>query len=65
MGVGSRLGRRARLDEGQEGGILSHIDLSGTPSISEDQPSQLQAPYKARSGCQRRSPLMTPLVSTG
>jgi hypothetical protein len=28
---------------GQEGGIISHIDLSGTPSISEDQPSQLHA----------------------
>jgi len=28
----------------QESGIISHIDLSGTPSISEDQPSQqLQA----------------------
>jgi hypothetical protein len=53
------------FSKGQEGGILSHIDLSGTPSISEDQPSRLQAPYKARSGSQRRSPLMTPLVSTG
>jgi hypothetical protein len=31
------------FSEGQEGGIISHIDLSGTPSISEDQPSQLQA----------------------
>ena len=48
----------------EEGGIISHIDLSGTKSISEDQPSRLQAPYKAKSGCQRRSPLMTPLVST-
>jgi hypothetical protein len=27
----------------EEGGIISHIDLSGTPSISEDQPSQLHA----------------------
>jgi hypothetical protein len=28
----------------EEGGIISHMDLSGTPSISEDQPSaQLQA----------------------
>jgi hypothetical protein len=25
----------------EEGGIISHMDLSGTPSISEDQPSQL------------------------
>ena len=32
------------FSEGQEGGIISHIDLSGTPSVSEDQPSrQLQA----------------------
>jgi len=30
------------FSKGQEGGIISHIDLSGTPSISEDQPSQLQ-----------------------
>jgi hypothetical protein len=30
----------------QEGGIISHMDLSGTPSISEDQPSQLQPPTK-------------------
>jgi hypothetical protein len=30
----------------EEGGIISHIDLSGTPSISEDQPSQLQAPLQ-------------------
>ena len=37
----------ARLfSEGQEGGIISHIDLSGTPGISEDQPSQLQAPLQ-------------------
>jgi hypothetical protein len=27
----------------QEGGIISHMDLSGTPSINEDQSSQLQA----------------------
>jgi hypothetical protein len=27
----------------EEGGIISHMDLSGTPSISEDQPSQLHA----------------------
>jgi hypothetical protein len=26
----------------EEGAIISHIDLSGTPSISEDQPSQIQ-----------------------
>jgi hypothetical protein len=31
------------FSKGQEGGIISHIDLSGTPSISEDQPSQLHA----------------------
>ena len=32
------------FSKGQEGGIISHMDLSGTPSISEDQPSaQLQA----------------------
>jgi hypothetical protein len=30
----------------EEGGIISHIDLSGTPSISEDQPSQPQAPLQ-------------------
>ena len=30
------------FSEGQEGGIISHMDLSGTPSISENQPSQLQ-----------------------
>ena len=28
--------------EQEDGGIISHMDLSGTPSISEDQPSQLQ-----------------------
>ena len=27
----------------EEGGIISHMDLSGTPSTSEDQPYQLQA----------------------
>ncbi len=32
---------------GEEGGIISHMDLSGTPSISEDQPSQLQAPQQS------------------
>lgn len=31
----------------QESGIISHMDLSGTPSISEDQPSQLQAPLQS------------------
>jgi hypothetical protein len=32
------------FSQGQEGGIISHMDLSGTPSMSEDQPStQLQA----------------------
>jgi hypothetical protein len=31
------------FSKGQEDGIISHIDLSGTPSISEDQPSQLHA----------------------
>jgi hypothetical protein len=31
------------FSEGQEEGtIISHMDLSGTPCISEDQPSQLQ-----------------------
>ena len=35
------------FSKGQEGGIISHIDLSGTPSISEDQPSQLQAPLQS------------------
>jgi len=34
------------FSKGQEGGIISHIDLSGTPSISEEQPSQLQAPLQ-------------------
>jgi hypothetical protein len=53
------------FSKGQEGGIISHMDLSGTPSISEDQPSQLQPPYKARSGSQRRSALMRSLASTG
>jgi hypothetical protein len=27
-------------EEQEKGGIISHMDLSGTPSISEDQPSQ-------------------------
>jgi hypothetical protein len=31
------------FSQGQEGGIISHMDLSGTPRISEDQPSRLQA----------------------
>jgi hypothetical protein len=31
------------FSQGPEGGIISHMDLSGTPSINEDQPSQLQA----------------------
>jgi hypothetical protein len=31
----------------EEGEIISHMDLSGTPSISEDQPSQLQAPLQS------------------
>jgi hypothetical protein len=31
----------------EEGGIISHMDLSGTPSISEDQPSRLQAPLQS------------------
>ena len=31
----------------EEGGIISHMDLSGTPSTSEDQPSQLQAPLQS------------------
>jgi hypothetical protein len=32
------------FSQGPEGGIISHIDLSGTPSVSEDQTSQqLQA----------------------
>ena len=35
------------FSKGQEGGIISHIDLSGTPSISEDQPSRLQAPLQS------------------
>jgi hypothetical protein len=35
------------FSKGQEGGIISHMDLSGTPSISEDQPSQLQAPLQS------------------
>jgi len=30
------------FSKGEEGGIISHMDLSGTPSINEDQPSQLQ-----------------------
>jgi hypothetical protein len=28
------------FSKGPQGGIISHMDLSGTPSISEDQPSQ-------------------------
>jgi hypothetical protein len=32
----------ARFSKEQEGGIISHMDLSGTPSTSEDQSSQLQ-----------------------
>jgi hypothetical protein len=35
------------FSKGQDGGIISHIDLSGTPSISEDQPSQLHAPLQS------------------
>ena len=32
------------FSQGQEGGIISHMDLSGTPSINEAQPSpQLEA----------------------
>jgi hypothetical protein len=31
----------------EEGGIISHIDLSGTPGISEEQPFQLQAPLQS------------------
>ena len=31
------------FSQGPEGGIISHMDLSGTPSTNEDQPSQLQA----------------------
>lgn len=30
------------FSQGQESGIISHMGLSGAPSISEDQPSQLQ-----------------------
>jgi hypothetical protein len=30
------------FSQGEEGAIISHMDLSGTPSISEDQPSKLQ-----------------------
>jgi hypothetical protein len=35
------------FSKGQEGGIISHIDLRGTPSISEDQPSRQQAPLQS------------------
>ena len=35
------------FSKGQEGGIISHMDLRGTPSIIEDQPSQLQAPLQS------------------
>ena len=35
------------FSKGQEGGIMSQMGLSGTPSISEDQPSQLQAPLQS------------------
>ena len=35
------------FSKGQQGGIMSRMDLSGTPSISEDQPSQLQAPLQS------------------
>ena len=35
------------FSKGEEGGIISHMDLSGTPSISEDQLSQLQAPLQS------------------
>ncbi len=31
------------FSKGQEGEIISHMGLSGTPSISEDQPSQIHA----------------------
>jgi hypothetical protein len=53
------------FSEGQEGGIISHIDLSGTPSTSGTNPPSYKLPCKARSGSQRRSPLMAPLASTG
>ena len=33
--------------QGEEGGIISHMDLRGTPSIIEDQASQLQAPLQS------------------
>jgi hypothetical protein len=36
------------FSKGQEGGIISHVDLSGTPSISEDQPSRLQAALQSQ-----------------
>jgi len=35
------------FSKGQEGGIMAHMRLSGTPSTSEDQPSQLQAPLQS------------------
>jgi len=37
----------ARFSKRQEGGVMSHMGLSGTPSISEDQPSQPQAPLQS------------------
>src|SRR5688572_14780452 len=42
-----REGTARFFSKGEEGAIISHIDLSGTPSISEDQPSQLQAPQQS------------------
>jgi hypothetical protein len=55
--------------EEQEGAIISHLELSGTPSISEDQPSHSQSALQTSelrlSLCQRRSLLMRSLASTG
>jgi hypothetical protein len=42
-----REGTARFFSKGEEGGIISHMDLSGTPSISENQPSQLQAPQQS------------------
>jgi hypothetical protein len=42
-----REGTARLVSKGEEDGIISHMDLSGTPSISEDQPSQPQAPQQS------------------
>jgi hypothetical protein len=50
------------FSKGQQGGIISHMDLSATPSISEDQPSHLQGALQSEV---RLSAKVAPDVSPG